>query len=146
MNLWDTSALAKLHVAETDSAQVAAVLAAQQEIAVVSHLAETELWSALIAKELNRQVPRGFARLALDRYRQSLADGLLLGVAVNARVHEAAEEAVRRCARGKSGFALRAMDALHLGTALISRCDTVVSTDLRQRQGAVALGLRVLPA
>lgn len=138
--------MVKLHVREADSAQVAAVLAAQQEIAVVSQLVETELWSTLIAKELNRQVPRGFAQIALGKYRQSLADGLLLGVAVNARVHEAAEEAVQRCARGRAGFALRAMDALHLGTALISHCDTVVSTDLRQRQGAVMLGLRVLPA
>ena len=41
--------MVKLHVREADSAQVAAVLAAQQEIAVVSQLVETELWSTLIS-------------------------------------------------------------------------------------------------
>ena len=69
MNLWDTSAVVKLYVTESDSARVVAIAERQEGHAMVSHLVEIELWSALIAKELAGLVPRGFTQTALQRYR-----------------------------------------------------------------------------
>jgi len=145
MTLWDTSAVVKLFVAEGESERLTALAGSQTVPALVSDLVEIELWSALMAKELAQAVPRGFASGALEDYRTGLVDGVMIAVALSARVREAAAETVRRCARGRTGFALRAMDALHLGTALASRCDAIVTTDTRQRQAAAILGLKILP-
>ena len=130
--LFDTSALYKRYQQEPGREQVMALAGQAGEIIVAAHC-KTEIASAI-----NRQRHDGlvtaedYLRIMADvhadfaEFKRMLLDGRVEVLAV------AAMERVR----------LRAIDALHIGTALVANVDLFVTADSRQAVAARSAGLK----
>lgn len=120
----DTSAAAKLVVAEPESAALVEWLTERESEVLMS--------SALLRVELHRALRRIEAEESVRNQAEQLLDGLHLH-SVDAVLHGAA---------GLDGQHLRSLDALHLATALnATPAPTFVTYDTRLRQLAEQAGL-----
>ena len=129
--LFDSSALYKRYNVEVGRERVLLFLERANFVVVAAH-GLTEIASAFHRQrhdgllsdedydEMMRQVQRDFAEFEI--------------VALDKRVEAFAIAAMRRAR-------LRAMDALHVGTAMASGIDLFVTADRRQAQAASAVGL-----
>jgi uncharacterized protein len=130
--LFDTSALYKRYNVEAGRDQVIAAGDRAREVMVAAHC------RAEIASALNRNRHDGL--LNADDYAQIMravhgdfADFTL--VVLDAQVEAHAISAMEKSR-------LRAMDALHIGTAQAARVDLFVTADRRQALAAEAVGLK----
>jgi len=134
----DASALVKLFVPEAESDELNDALAGLTDV-IVSDLALTEMASALGRRTREQLLTRDEAQRL---YREATK--------LHASAHQAelTPSTHRRAERLLLAIALplRALDALHLATALGADAATVVTFDPRLRQAAVAQGLFVAPA
>ena len=134
----DASALVKLFVPEPESDDLNRALAGLTDV-IVSDLALTEMASALGRRVRERRLTRDNARRL---YREA------------SRLHASSHRAEltppihRRAERLMLSLTtpLRALDALHLATALDVEAATVVTFDPRLRDGAGSQGLFVAPS
>lgn len=133
----DASALVKLFVPEAESDELNQALAGMTEV-IVSDLSLTEMASALGRRARQQLLTRDEAQRL---YRE--ASKLL----TSARHAELTPPIHRRAERLMLSLSipLRALDALHLATALDAEAATVVSFDPRLREGAASQGLFVAP-
>jgi predicted nucleic acid-binding protein len=133
----DASALVKLFVPERESDDLNQALAGLTDV-IVSDLALTELASALGRRTRERRLTRAEAQRL---YREA------------AKLHASSHHAEltppvhRRAERLMLSFTipLRALDALHLATAVEEEAATVVTFDPRLRDAAATQGLFVAP-
>jgi len=131
---FDTSALTKRYVDEKGSKEVIA-LCAEAETIGVSVLVLPELISTLC-----RLVREG--RLSAENY-QSLKSAVQADLS-DADLCDLSQEAFDQTVRCLESHPLRAIDALHVGSALAYRPDLFVSADRRQAEAAGREGLAVL--
>jgi predicted nucleic acid-binding protein len=131
---FDTSALAKRYVEEEGSEQVRA-LCAEADALGVSVLVVPELISTLC-----RLVREG--RLSSEEY-QSLKSAVKADLS-DADLCDLSQDAFRQALRCLEGHSLRALDALHVGSALVYQPDLFVSADRRQAEAADREGLAVV--
>jgi predicted nucleic acid-binding protein len=133
----DASALVKLFVPEEDSDALNQALAGLNDV-IVSDLALTEVASALGRRTREQRLTRQEARRL---YREALK--------LHASSHHAelTPPVHRRAERLMLSFTipLRALDALHLATALDAEAATIVTFDPRLRDAATSQGLFVAP-
>jgi predicted nucleic acid-binding protein len=133
----DASALVKLFVPEEDSDTLNQALAGLNDV-IVSDLALTEVASALGRRTREQRLTRQQARRL---YREALK--------LHASSHHAelTPPVHRRAERLMLSFTipLRALDALHLATALDAEAATIVTFDPRLRDAATSQGLFVAP-
>jgi predicted nucleic acid-binding protein len=133
----DASALVKLFVPEAESDDLNQSLAGLTNV-IVSDLALTEMASALGRRLRERRLTR---EVAQRLYREASK--------LRASVHHAelTPPIHRRAERLMLSLAvpLRALDALHLATALDAEAATVVTFDPRLRDAAGSQGLFVAP-
>lgn len=131
---FDSSALVKRYIEEAGTAEVLAWCDEATELAL-SIIAVPELISAfrrLVREE--RLTELQYAELKAD-LRADLADSLLC---------ETSPHVVQRSIDALEATALRGMDAVHIGGALICGADVFVSADARQRAAASHFGLRAV--
>lgn len=137
----DTSALAKIYVAEAESNELESALLGRRDL-IVSDLAVTELTSA-IARRV-READLSFAD-AQRLYRRVLGDltagDFRLGELTPA-VHREAERLLIGLGRHTP---LRAGDALHLALAARLEARVLITFDRRMEAAAQALGIFELP-
>ena len=134
----DASALVKLFVPEPESDDLNRALAGLTDV-IVSDLALTEMASALgrrtreqrLAREEAQRVYREASKLHASAHHAELTPP----------IHRRAERLMLSLATP-----LRALDALHLATALDAEAATVVTFDPRLRDAAGSQGLFVAPA
>jgi predicted nucleic acid-binding protein len=132
----DTSALAKLYVAEAGSDELEAALIGRRDL-IVSELAVTELVSAIARRrrdgELSApQLDRLYRRIAAD-----VSGGEFLRADLTPSIHREAERLLLRIG---SRQPLRAADALHLATAGALGVRTLVTFDVRMTAAARSFG------
>lgn len=130
--LFDTSALLKRYLPE-QGRDVVMELVAQAQPAVAAPHCKVELYSAL-----NRV--RRETGASDDAYRQTCAEvernfSEFDIVGMTAVLERAAIRALETSP-------MRAMDALHIGAAVVGGVDLFVTADIRQFQGAQAAGLK----
>jgi len=130
---FDTSALTKRYVEEEGSEQVRALCAAADTLGV-SVLVVPELISTLC-----RLVREG--RLSPEDYR-SLKSAVQADLS-DADLCDLSQDAFDQAIRCLELHPLRALDALHVGSALIYQPDLFVSADNRQTEAAALEGLAV---
>ncbi len=123
----------KRYVAETGTAAVLELCDRADEL-VLSVIAVPELISAFC--RLRREGKIGDA--AYDRLKREL-----MADVVDAMVCDVAHDVVAKSIESLKGGVLRGMDAIHVGTACIMRCDLFVSSDARQSEAAIRAGLTV---
>ena len=131
---FDTSALAKRYVEEAGSEQVRA-LCTKADALGVSVLFVPELISTLC-----RLVREG--RLSSKDY-QSLKSALQADLS-DADICDLSQDAFDQALRCLEAHPLRALDALHVGSALVYQPDLFVSADRRQAEAADREGLAVV--
>jgi hypothetical protein len=134
----DASALVKLLVPEPESAALNEALVGAEDV-IISDLALTEMASALGRRiREHRVAPRDARRIQGEAEKLARA---CHRVELTPPVHRRAE----RLLLSSRELPLRALDALHLATALTTDAATLVTYDPRLRAAAVAQGLFVAP-
>lgn len=131
---FDTSALTKRYVEEEGSEQVRALCATADALGV-SVLVVPELISTLC-----RLVREG--RLSSEDYR-SLKSAVQADLS-DADLCDFSQDAFEQAIRCLELHPLRALDALHVGSALVYQPDLFVSADRRQSEAADREGLAVV--
>lgn len=144
MDYWDTSALAKLYVPETDSAQFAAHLAATRP-AVTSELTRWELFRVLARKESEGSIPVGAAGPTFERFLSDVAAGGVRLVAMDATLEIRFRNLVARLLGHSPAVLVRTFDGIHLATAEAKGSLTLVATDGGLRKAATANGMKLFP-
>ena len=131
----DSSALAKRYVVEAGSNDVITACSQATDI-LVSVLVTPEVLSAF--NRLQRE-----KRITVQRYRAlkrrligDLAQATLIGVTPSV---------IGKAVQCLERHPLRAADAVHVATALVSSADLFITFDKRQREVARAMGLSVGP-
>jgi hypothetical protein len=130
----DSSALVKRYVDEAGTPAVLAWCDEATELAVAV-IAVPELISAFRRLVRERRLTEAqYAGLKGD-LRADLADALLC---------DTSPQVVQRAIAALEAHPLRAMDALHIGAALVCGADVFISADARQCAAAAQLGLEVV--
>ncbi len=130
--LFDASALTKRYAAEAGRDRALTLFAAASELLVAAHC-KTEVASALLRRKREGSLsPQDFDR-AWAAAQQDVADMTL--VPLDTHVERFAFAAMEH-------GALRAMDALHVGSALSAKVDLFVTSDRRQAIAAREMGLQ----
>jgi uncharacterized protein len=135
----DSSALVKLFVKEDSSGMLNLALSAAAEV-ILADLTFTELASAL-----SRRTREGHLTPAASQAIYLKAEKLVISsrpVELTPPIHRRAE----RLLVTSTKIPLRALDALHIATALEAGAATMVSFDERLREAAKSQGLFVAPS
>ncbi len=138
LNYLDTSFLLKGYVNEEGSSLVTAYVRDPQQILLVSALTDLEM-SAALANKLGAEQ----ARQVFSIYRADRVVGVYGELTMTAGVWAHAEAVASQYA---NLLHLRALDTLHLATALHYGAENIATYDQRLAAAAAALGLSVVGA
>lgn len=133
----DASALVKLFVPESDSDALNAAMVGAKDV-VLSDLALTE-----VASTVGRRTREGSLTTLQARrlYREAVKlAGICRRVELTPPIHRRAERLLLTLS-----LPLRALDALHLASAIDAEAATVVTLDARLRAAAASQGMFVAP-
>jgi uncharacterized protein with PIN domain len=144
MRYWDTSALAKLYVAESDSPQFSARWS-QTGTITTSILARWELFCVLARKEADGLIPAGAAEIIFNEFLADVEGGAVVLVPMNEAEEDRFRDLVLRLCRSKPPLFTRTLDGIHVATAVLHGAIEFVSTDLNMRKCASAIGLALYP-
>jgi uncharacterized protein with PIN domain len=144
MHYWDTSTLAKLYVAESDSPQFSAHWSQTGGI-TTSALAHWELFCVLARKEADGLIPSGAAEIIFNEFLADVGGGTVVLVPMQDAEEERFRNLVLRLGRSKPPLFTRTLDGIHVATADLHGATEFVSTDLNMRRCAAAIGLAVYP-
>jgi predicted nucleic acid-binding protein len=144
MRCWDTSTLAKLYVAESDSTQFSAHWL-QTGVITTSALARWELFCVLARKEADGLVPSGAPEIIFNEFLADVAGGAVVLLPMTVAEEDRFRNLVPRLYRSKPPLFTRTLDGIHIATADLHGALEFVSTDMHLRKCAAAIGLAVYP-
>jgi uncharacterized protein with PIN domain len=144
MHYWDTSTLAKLYMAESDSAQFQSHLAATGS-AATSVLARWEIFRVLARKEAERLIIPGAAEVIFAKFEADVAASRVVLLPMDGAVEERFRNLTLRLHGLTPPVFTRTLDAIHLATADICAATEFVVTDANLRRCGVAIGLKIFP-
>jgi len=144
MSYWDTSALGKLYVPETDSPDFEEK-AAGEAVIVTTRLALYEMCRIAFRKEVEGSIPPKSAEDIVSQLQQDLAAGEIRIIEIDSGIEAEFKAIMATCYRNASPLLIRTFDAIHLGSARISGETEVVATNGRLRDAAKLLGLSIFP-
>ena len=136
----DTSIIVKLLVAEPDSEFFVRSLEGQR--LTTSELAQTEVFSALLARERAGKIDSSDRRLAWKEFQARVADEEIKLEPLNSVVLRKATHCLEFC---HPPAPLRTLDAIHLATADLCQDFPLVTTDARLANAARAMHIPVFP-
>ena len=131
--LFDSSAIAKRYKRETGHEQVQGLLMGADAVILAAHC------KVEIASSLSREVHD--RSIGLDQYGRAMGEMAQDFADFEVRAIDPEIEAMAIAAMGRNR--LRAMDALHIGTAQAARVDLFVTADRKQAAAAQAAGLKI---
>jgi predicted nucleic acid-binding protein len=142
---WDTSALVKLYVTEADSSYFLQLISKTDEPIISSALATTEALCVFYRKEHALALKSGGARRIYRKFRTDVAAGRITTIPYGSDVEAESERVVRLAFVGPHPVLLRSLDVIHVASALVGRVHEIVTTDVRLREVAALVGLKVAP-
>ncbi len=145
MRYWDTSVLLKLFVEEDDSRLVATLIEETPEGIHTSELSRFELLRALWGKRLDGAIVPGAEKTLMRRFESEVEIRRIILVPLSADVRREFENVLRICYTRRRPIRVRALDALHLASALAARTKEIVCMDLRMKEAATALQMSIYP-
>ena len=137
----DSCILVKLLVAEPDSEFFIGSL--EGKPLITSELAQTEVFSALLARERAGKISAADRRRAWHELEARIAAKEIRIENLNSIVLRKARHLLERC---HSKVPLRTLDAIHLATADLRHDFPLVTTDVRLRDAATLMGFSVFPS
>jgi uncharacterized protein with PIN domain len=144
MHYCDTSALAKLYVAEPDSPQFSSYWSETGVIAT-SALARWELFCVLTRKEEDGQIPSGAGEIIFREFLADVAGRMVVLFPINEAAEHRFRTLILRFYHSKPLLFTRTLDGIHVATADLHGATEIVSTHLNMRRCAKAIGLAVYP-
>ena len=132
----DTSALAKIYVAEPESPALEAALVGRRDL-IVSDLALSELTSLFVRRVRAGQVAPAGAQLLYRTVLRDVVEREFRSIELTRSVHREAERLMMSLGER---VPLRAADGLHLTLAATAGARTLVTFDGRMAAAARALG------
>ena len=145
MAYWDTSALFKLYVPESDSPYFLNLAEESAEVIATSTISATEMLCAAFRKERAGELIAGGAAAVFQAFLEDCAEGRIVAIPYGEDVIAAAREVLKAACRGPRPVMVRALDAIHAGSAKAAGAKTVVATDTHLRGAARLIKLKVLP-
>jgi len=136
----DSCIIVKLLVAEPDSEFFVRALEGQP--LVTSELAQTEVFSALLARERAGKISAADRQLAWKELGARIEAGEIRIEPLHSIVLRKARHSLEQC---HPKVPLRTLDAIHLATADLCQDFPLVTTDGRMRDAAKLLGITVFP-
>lgn len=136
----DSCILVKLLVAEPDSEFF--IRSLDGKPLSTSELAQTEVFSALLARERAGSIAAKDRRLAWHELETRVAAGEIKIELLNSIVLRKARHALEHC---HPKVPLRTLDAIHLATADVCHDFPLVTTDARLRDAAALMGFELFP-
>lgn len=136
----DSCILVKLLVVEPDSEFF--VRSLEGKALVTSELAQTEVFSALLARERAGKISVTDRRRAWDEFESRIEVGEIHIEPLNSIVLRKATHSLERC---HPKVPLRTLDAIHLATVDLCQDFPLATTDGRLRDAASLLGFKVFP-
>lgn len=130
--LFDTSALLKRYLPESGREAVLALVSSATRAVAAPHC-KVELYSALNRVRRETQANDVSYRDTCAEVERNFSDMEVLPLSASVE---------RFAIRALEASAMRSMDALHVGAALAAGVDLFVTADIRQFNGAQALGLK----
>ncbi len=152
MRYWDTSALLKLYVREPDSplyldalARFLDALARFGQPPITAELTRVELFSALRRREQTGGLVAGAADSLFQQFCSDIGAGRVRVVPQGADVSTRAVALIRLAYQAQPPLMARSLDVLYAASANLTRCRTLVDSDVRQRALAQLAGLKLFP-
>lgn len=139
----DTGFLLSLHLHESTSAAAAEVMKHVEESLPITWLVGIEFRNALLLGQFRDWLTEQERSAAARSFQQDMAEGRLTSVEFDAGMVR--REAERLADLFTAAVGVRTLDLLHVASALVLRCSTLLSFDKRQRVLAARAGLKVLP-
>jgi predicted nucleic acid-binding protein len=146
MSYWDTSALAKLYVAEPDSALFEQKSAMERKAPVTARVTLFEMRRVAFRKEVDGFIRPPFAEMILQKLAAHVQTGSVRIVETDFTVTAEFDRIMAGCYRRNPPLALRTLDALHLASARVAGETEIVATDRRLREAVLFLGFTLFPA
>jgi hypothetical protein len=110
-----------------------------------SELARWELSRAIVRKEIDAALPALAAETVFAKFRSDVKGGRIVLLPVDGAVEAQFRSIVLQVHRRNPPVLVRTFDAMHLASAVLLPAAEIVTTDVRMRDGALALGLKVFP-
>lgn len=142
---WDTSALIKLYVPEPDSAFFVDLIAKDAQPVCTSVITAIEIRCALNRKEQAGDIRRVDAVRAMKKFIADCGDGRITKLPCNDETTSLAQDIVDFASAARKPVMLRSLDAIHLASAKAIRAAGVATTDVRMRDIAAILRLKLIP-
>ena len=136
----DSCIIVKLLVIEPDSEFFIDSL--EGKPLVTSELAQTEVFSALLARERAGKISSADRRRAWKEFEARIKAGEIRIESLNSTVLRNANHLLERC---HPQVPLRTLDALHLATVDLCQDFPMTTTDGRLRDAATLLGIELFP-
>ena len=136
----DSCILVKLLTVEPDSEFFVRALEGQP--VSTSELAQTEVFSALLARERAGNISGRDRQRAWGEFSDRVTSGEIRIEPLNPIVQRKARQLLERC---HPAVSLRTLDALHLATVDLCQDFPLVTTDARLRDAAVVAGFPLFP-
>jgi predicted nucleic acid-binding protein len=136
----DSCILVKLLVVEPDSEFF--VRALEGKPLVTSELAQTEVFSALLARERAGKISVTDRRRAWNEFESRIEAGEIRIEPLNSIVLRKAMHLLERC---HPNVPLRTLDAIHLATVDLCQDFPLATTDNRLRDASTLLGFKIYP-
>ena len=140
MRYWDTSALLKLYVTESDSARFRSHASATGPV-LTGDIARWELFVVLQRKEAAADISKGAAQVFYGQFETDILTGRVVILTADAKQISGFQGLVEKLFQQQPPLLVRTLDALHLAAAQAGLAAEFVTTDQRQAQAAAALGL-----
>jgi len=144
MRYWDTSALLKLYVTESDSARFRAEAHATGPV-LTSDVARWEMFVALQRKEAAGDLAVGGGQVFHNHLESDIATGRVRVQPFTEETHGLFQSLVRLLYCQQPPVSARTLDALHLALAQTAQTTEFVTADQRQARAARALDFKVFP-
>lgn len=138
---WDTSCLLKLYCRESDSEKYLKRMESITEPLFTSSITGTELYFALLQKEIRSETGSEKAKDIYRDFEADLAQGLIIQIPLGTRLFKQSREIADKCYSMQPPLHLRSLDGIHLASALQAQCHTLITTDQRMKAAASMLGL-----
>jgi predicted nucleic acid-binding protein len=136
----DSAIIVKLLIREPDSEFFDAALSGHALDS--SELCLTEVCSALLAKERTGGITAWERRQAMEKFYSMVQDDLLRLYPLNSRTLSRAAAILEAC---HPRVALRTLDALHIATCDLHKCESLCATDIRMRSAGAQLAVKLFP-
>lgn len=145
MSYWDTSALAKLYLAEEDSSVFETKAAPPGAMLLTARVTVWEFRRVALRKEVAGALPTNGAEIIWQELESDIASGWLRIVEPTGEFAQEFDRVMATCYRHSPPVPVRTLDGLHLAAARMAGETELVATDKKLREAAASLGFKLFP-